>query len=263
MRTVNLSSGSKGNSTFVESEMAKILIDDGLSYLEIKSRLSKINVGPSEIDAILLTHEHVDHIGGVQVFLKKNKNTKVYIPLFVKEYNIKSILSLPETQIEWYRTSDFFIKDVTISSFILPHDSKFCVGYSLYFSGRKVSIATDLGFISDEVINYLSKSNVLYLESNHDETLLLKNPKYPAKTKKRILSNVGHLSNVTSGHAIAKLVKTGVLQVVLSHLSEENNTPVLAYTTVKRVLSEHGIIEGKNVCVDVAYQHKIGTIFNL
>lgn len=263
MRTVNLSSGSKGNSTFVESEMAKILIDDGLSYLEIKSRLSKINVDPSEIDAILLTHEHVDHIGGVQVFLKKNKNTKVYIPLFVKEYNIKSILSLPDAQIEWYRTSDFFIKDVTISSFILPHDSKFCVGYSLYFSGRKVSIATDLGFISDEVINYLSKSNVLYLESNHDETLLLKNPKYPAKTKKRILSNVGHLSNVTSGQAIAKLVKTGVLQVVLSHLSEENNTPVLAYTTVKRVLSEHGIIEGKNVCVDVAYQHKIGTIFNL
>lgn len=262
MRTVNLSSGSKGNSTYVESLEAKILIDDGLSYQNIKSRLTQIGVEPSDIDAILLTHEHVDHIGGILSFLKKNKNTKVYIPAFVKNYEIPSILALPSNQIEWYKTSDFFIKDVTVSSFLLPHDSKFCVGYSLYFSAIKVSIATDLGFMSNETLHYLEGSNILYLESNHDENLLIKNPKYPAKTKKRILSNLGHLSNISSGNAISKLVKTGVLQVVLSHLSEENNSPMLAYSTVKKILSDNGIIEGKHVCVDVAYQHKVGTIFN-
>ncbi len=262
MRTVNLASGSKGNCTYIESREAKILIDEGLSYTSIKQRLKQINVEPYEIDAILLTHEHTDHIGGIANFLKRNKTTKVYIPLFVKTYDIPGINALPYNQIEWYKTSDFFIKDMTISSFLLPHDSKFCVGYSVYFDNKKVSIATDLGFVSDKVLSYIAGSNVLFLESNHDENLLLKNPKYPAKTKKRILSNEGHLSNITCGHTLAKLVKTGVVQVVLSHLSQENNTPMLAYSTVKNILARYGIIEGKNICVDVAYQDKVGTIFN-
>ena len=263
MRTVNLASGSKGNSTYFESNEAKILVDDGLTYTNIKDRLSQIGVLPNEIDAILLTHEHTDHLGGVATFLKKNPNTKVYIPSFVKGLYLSGILALPQNQIEWYRTSDFFIKDVTISCAILPHDSNFCVGYSLYFGGVKCSIATDLGEIKQEIIDFLAGSTILYLESNHDEHLLMQNPKYPAVTKKRILGSHGHLSNSTCGYAICKLVPTGVKQVVLSHLSEENNTPVLAYTTTKRILGEHNIIEGKHVCVDVAFQSKVGTIFNL
>lgn len=263
MRTVNLSSGSKGNCTYIESSQARILIDDGLSYINLKQRLTQIGVDPSSIDAILLTHEHTDHLGGINSFLKKNKNTKVYIPAFAKDFCISGIMELPQTQIVWFSTSDFFIKDITISCFVLPHDSKFCVGYSLYFSQRKISIATDLGYISDDVINCLAGSNILYLESNHDEHLLMKNPKYPMKTKKRILSNKGHLSNNACAHALAKLVPSGVVQVVLSHLSEENNTPNLAYSTIKSILKDYGIVEGKNVFVDVAYQYKVGTIFNL
>lgn len=263
MKTVNLSSGSKGNCTYVESAMAKILIDEGLSFANIKQRLNEIEVEPSQIDAILLTHEHSDHLGGIGCFLKKSKNTKVYIPSFVKNYYISSIAALPQDQIIWFDSSDFFIKDVTVSCFILPHDSQFCVGYSLYFEGQKVSIATDLGVISDKVIDCLASSTILYLESNHDEHLLMQNPKYPMVTKKRILSNKGHLSNTTCGYAICKLVETGVKQVVLSHLSEENNTPNLAYSTIKEILQKNNIIEGKNVCIDVAYQNKIGTIFYL
>lgn len=263
MRAVNLSSGSKGNCTFIESDNAKILIDNGLTLTNLQSRLAVIGVDANQIDAILLTHEHGDHIYGIKAFLRKNKKAKVYIPSFVQNYDIAGILALPQSQIEWFTTSDFFIKDLTISSFVLPHDSKFCVGYSVICGGKKVSIATDLGFVSNSTLANLSNSDILFFESNHDECLLRKNPKYTARLKKRILSNAGHLSNTACGQAIVNLVRSGVKQVVLSHLSEENNTPILAYTTVKNILAQNGIIEGDNVCVDVAFQDRVGTIFNL
>ena len=263
MRVVSLASGSRGNCTYIESEQAKILVDNGLTLIGIESRLNAINVNANEIDAILLTHEHGDHLYGIKPFLRKYKNAKVFIPAFVQNYAISSICALPQKQVEWFVSSDFFIKDLTISSFILPHDSKFCVGYRFICQGKKVSVATDLGFVSNQTLGKLSASDVLFLESNHDESLLAKNPKYTARLKKRILSNHGHLSNVSCGRALIPLVRSGVKQVILSHLSEENNTPLLAYNTIKNVLATDGIVEGEHVCVDVAFQDKIGTIFNL
>lgn len=263
MRVVSLASGSKGNSTFIQSKKANILIDDGLSLMDLEKRLKKIDVDPNSIDAILLTHEHIDHIKGVKFFLKKHRNTKVYIPSFVKDLCIPTISSFPSGQIEWFEHPKFKLKDVRICCFVLPHDSNFCVGYSLYLGNKKISIATDLGYVAPSVLKNLAGSDILFFESNHDEGLLLQNPKYPPKTKRRILSEVGHLSNVACGEAIATLAKTGVSQVVLSHLSEENNTPQLAYTTVKNILLKYGIKEGENLCVDVAFQNHIGTIFTL
>ena len=263
MRVVNLSSGSKGNCTFVETNKAKILIDDGLSLANLKSKLNEISVNVLEIDAILLTHEHSDHIYGIKTFLKTNKSAKVYIPAFVEAMGLPSIFAFPPSQVVWFTSSTFFIKDCLVNAFVLPHDSRFCVGYSIVCENRKISIATDLGFVSKETLKNLENSDILYLESNHDEKLLIKNPKYTAHLKKRILSNNGHLSNSASAQAICYLVKNGVKQIVLAHLSEENNTPELAYSTVKAILFKNGIIEGEHVCVDVAYQNKIGTIFNL
>ena len=263
MRVVNLSSGSKGNSTYIETTQAKILVDDGISFSNLKNRLDQISVNPLEIDAILLTHEHSDHLYGIKTFLKKNKLAKVYIPAFVQNYCLPSIFEFPPSQVVWFTNSTFFIKDVLVNAFVLPHDSHFCVGYNLVSENRKISIATDLGFVSLDTLKNLENSDILFLESNHDEKLLIKNPKYSAHLKKRILSNNGHLSNVASAQAICSLVKKGVKQVVLAHLSEENNTPELAYSTVKAVLLKNGIIEGEHVCVDVCYQDKIGTIFNL
>lgn len=263
MKVVNLSSGSKGNSTYIQTNQAKILIDDGISFANLKSRLEQINVSPLAIDAVLLTHEHSDHIYGIKTFLKKNKQAKVYIPAFVQSMGLPSIFEFPPSQVVWFSSSTFFIKDALISAFVLPHDSHFCVGYSVISENRKVSIATDLGYVSNETLANLENSDILFLESNHDEKLLLKNPKYSAHLKKRILSNNGHLSNITSAETICYLVKKGVKQVVLSHLSEENNTPELAYSTVKQILFKNGIIEGEHVFIDVAYQNKIGTIFDL
>lgn len=262
MKAVSIASGSKGNCTYIESEHASVIIDNGLSLSMLEDRLKTAGIDPNRIDAILLTHEHRDHLYGVKPFLKKYKNAKVYIPSFVQNYCISGIMALPQSQIEWYESSDFFIKDITISAFILPHDSCYCVGYSLFIKERKITIATDLGIISAQTLGHLAGSDILYLESNHDEELLKKNVKYSALLKKRILSSEGHLSNMSCGEALVKLVPTGVKQVILSHLSEENNTPSLAYNTVKKILERHGIIEGQNICVDVAFQHQIGTIFN-
>lgn len=263
MKTVNLASGSKGNSTYVESKEAKILIDDGLSLRQIEGRLKKIGVLPEEIDAIFLTHEHSDHLYGVRFFLKKYTNCKLFVPEIAKELNISSILSLNEEQIEWFNKKVFMYKDIKVCPFVLPHDSNFCVGYSFIFSNIKVSYATDLGFVSDDTLKSLMGSKVLYLESNHDENILSQNPKYPLHTKKRILGKWGHLSNITCANTLVKLYPSGVEQVILSHLSMENNSPELAYNTVKNILQKNGIIEGKNIFVDVAFQNNVGTIFEL
>ncbi len=262
MKAVNIASGSKGNCTLIQSNLATILIDDGLSVKNLEEKLKQININPNSIDAILLTHEHSDHIYGVKSFLKKYKNAKVYIPSFAQNYYISSIMTLPIQQVEWYTNSDFFIKDVTISSFILPHDSHFCVGYSLYVGNNKITVATDLGFTSADTLKNLAGSDILFLESNHDVELLKRNVKYTAQLKKRILSNNGHLSNVACAEALISLVKTGVKQAILCHLSEENNTPELAYNTVKTLLQRQGIIEGEHICVDVAFQNQVGTLFN-
>lgn len=263
MKTVSLSSGSKGNSIFVSGGGVKVLIDDGLTLINIEERLKRIGENGDDIDAILLTHEHCDHLSGVKNFLKKHKNTKIFIPAFVKEMALDCIIALPLKQVEWFDSSDFQVKDLQVSCFLLPHDSNYCVGYSLKCDGKKVSVATDLGFVSNDTLRSLAGSDILFLESNHDESLLRQNLKYPAKTKKRILSDNGHLSNLACGLAIVSLAPSGLKQVVLSHLSGDNNTPNLAYSTVKKILLEHGIDEGKHLCVDVAFQNEIGTIFNL
>lgn len=262
MRCVSVASGSKGNCIYVESQLSAVLIDNGLSLKSLEAKFKELNINPNKIDAILLTHEHTDHLYGVKAFLNKYKKVKVYIPSFAQNFCLPSLIVLPQKQVEWYSVSDFFIKDITVSSFILPHDSHFCVGYSLLVGDKKISVATDLGKMSNQILGNLSRSDILFIESNHDEQLLKSNVKYTARLKKRILSSQGHLSNRSCGEALVYLVKTGVKQVVLSHLSEENNTPLLAYTTVKNVLKENGIIEGDNVCVDVAFQNQVGTVFN-
>ena len=262
MKAVSIASGSKGNCIFVSSNNTKILIDNGLSLKTLETKLKSIDINPAEIDAILLTHEHNVHLYGVKPFLNKYKNAKIYIPSFAQNFCLPGLIALPQKQIVWYTSSDFFIKDITISSFILPHDSNFCVGYSLLVGDKKVTVATDLGFISSQTMANLNNSDILFLESNHDEQLLRNNVKYTARLKKRILSNHGHLSNKSCGEALVHLVKTGVKQVVLAHLSQENNTAILAYNTVKKILGENGIVEGEHICVDVAFQDRVGTIFN-
>ena len=261
MKIVTLGSGSKGNCTLVSTDVVTILIDAGLPIFEIESKLISLGISPSNVDAILITHEHSDHIKSVDRFSKKY-GTKVYAHKLewpALEQKLKMVL--PENKFV-FDDNDFFVGDLTISNFKLSHDSAYCVGYSIYNQGAKFSIATDLGFCPQNVIEKLKGSNIVLLEANHDENLLANNPRYTIALKRRILSNKGHLSNKSSADVISQLVG-GTHQIILAHLSEENNTPALAYSQIKTFLAQKGIIEGKNIFIDVATQHQMGNIFEI
>jgi phosphoribosyl 1,2-cyclic phosphodiesterase len=155
----------------------------------------------------------------------------------------------------------FRIGDITVTPIPLSHDSNFCFGYTFERGAAKISIATDLGFIDDDVIAKMEHSQIVLLESNHDITQLNNNKKYSPFLKRRILGATGHLSNPQCAAAVYKLYQSGLTQVVLAHLSRENNSPNTAYTTVCEFLKRNGVTEGEDIWVDVALQDTVGRVF--
>lgn len=261
MKIVNLGSGSKGNCTLISGAGTVVLIDAGLSLVEIETKLDILGVSPSYINGILITHEHSDHIKSIGKFSKK-----YHVPVYahLDEWPIleNKISGMTPNLKFGFTEQNFRIGGLTISPFKLSHDANMCVGYSVITNGAKFSIATDLGTYTKDIIEKLKGSQLVMIEANHDENLLLNNPNYPLILKKRILSNKGHLSNIQSAEVIAQLVG-GTNQIILSHLSEENNSPALAYNTIKSILAEKGIEEGKHIFIDVAYQHQMSNIFEI
>ena len=231
MRAVNLSSGSDGNLTYIESENVKLLVDIGLSCKETEKRLDLLNVSGNQIDAILITHEHSDHIKGLDVFASKYK-TNVYAHIDGWPAINSKIYKIEDKQKWSFSSSPFKIGDIVVTAFKVPHDSACCVGYTFVCGGKKISIATDLGKIDKQILDIISGSQLIYLESNHNIQMLKENPHYSNILKNRIMSNYGHLSNKSSAQAIKYLSQTGVKQIVLSHLSKENNRPDIAYQEV-------------------------------
>ncbi len=262
MRIITLASGSKGNCTLVETDKLKILIDAGLCLRELENRLRLAGVNPQDINAIFISHEHSDHIKGVASFSKKY-GTKIIAN--INEWHIleQKLLGVNDKNKIYFENNNFKIADLEVDAFSLSHDSNSCYGYSFTNDGNKMSIATDLGFCPKSVIDNLKGSRLLILEANHDVGTLNNNPNYPMYLKKRILSNKGHLNNTASSEVIKQLVGCGLEQVVLAHLSEENNSPSLAFNSVKQELSKSGIIEGTHLFIDVASQTQNGNNFNL
>lgn len=251
MRIVNLSSGSDGNLTYIETPSTKILVDAGLSCREIEKRLSLLNLKGNQIDAILITHEHSDHIKGLNNFAAKF-NTKIYAHNDEWEILSSKLNKITNSQKHFFDSFPFKINDLDISAFKLPHDSVCCVGFTIKNCNKKVSLLTDLGNVDTGILQNAFGSQLVYLEANHDIKLLKNNINYPTTLKQRILSKVGHLSNIASAEAINLLAQNGTRQIVLSHLSTENNDPFLAYTTIKEHLLSKGIVEGENIKIDVA-----------
>jgi len=261
MRVCNLGSGSRGNSTYIESQSAKILVDCGLPIKQMELRLQMLGVEPSLIEAIFITHEHSDHIQALAQFVKKY-NTKVYI----HSEDMNAVLEKQKiklTDIVCFDCVDFLFKDLIVSPFTLSHDSAYCVGYSFSSYGQKMSIATDTGYLPVQAMNVMLGSDLIYIESNHNEKLLLNNQSYSAYLKKRILSRFGHLSNVDCANAIFELFKGGTTQFVLSHLSEKNNTPTVAINDVSSRLLEFGVVVNSDVYLDVASQDNVGTLYEI
>ena len=236
----NLYSGSSGNSTYVATENTKILVDAGVSCNKIVKALEEINVELDDIDAIIITHEHSDHTGGLKIISKK-----YHIPIFAnaKTWKMMKSLDISENlQFTFSTNSDFEIGDFKIHTFSIPHDAADPCGFSIYAEDKKITISTDIGHITDGILHQMENSDVLLLEANYDEETLKCGP-YPYQLKKRIMSDEGHLSNESASKAISYLSKNNVSNIILGHLSKENNFPELAYQTVLNELQENG-----NIC---------------
>ena len=234
----SLYSGSSGNSLFVESDNTKVLIDVGLSCKKIEEALVSIEENLSSIDAILITHEHSDHIKGLSTISKKYD-----IPVYATKKTFDAMPSqkekIPIKNINFFNVNEKFnIKNLEINPFSIPHDAADPCGFNISDNENKLSIATDIGHMTNPILKNLEGSKLVLLESNYD-TEVLKCCKYPFNLKARIAGSNGHLSNTIAGKTISYLLKNSNLHTaLLGHLSKESNFPELAYqTTIDEIIT--------------------------
>ena len=248
-----LFSSSGGNSVYIGCGEDGILIDVGMSAKQTDIALHNIGVDPETIKAIFITHEHSDHVKGLRVFASKHK-IKIYATkgtaFYLDNYELteaKGGLSCEVIDDKGFEAGSIFVKPFRTS-----HDARESCGYTVETpDGRKISLATDLGYITDTVHNAISGSDLVMLESNHDIRMLENGP-YPYQLKERILSNKGHLSNDACAEEAVKLIENGTTRLFLGHLSKENNFPELAYQTTYAALSQAGMQEDNDYILKVA-----------
>ena len=235
-----LASGSRGNTSLVESSQARILVDAGISCRETFKRLKSIGVDPRTISAILITHEHADHVGGLATLAKK-----LNVPVFMtgatheawkRSQRDETGETKPLARFElFFAGRSFQVADITVTPFTIPHDAADPVGFTFRAEGTKIAIATDLGYMPASVCDHLRKCDVLVIESNHDVEMLRVGP-YPWSVKQRVMSRVGHLSNDSLAQFFAKHYDGGASYILLAHLSEQNYHPEVARKAAENAL---------------------------
>lgn len=243
---INLASGSRGNCTLISSNGTNLLVDAGISPSEIKKRLP---VPPESISAVFVTHEHIDHVRGLSGFCKEFS-----VPAFVHGKVVHAIEERAELSPEHlaeFGDMPFEFRDLKVTPFRIPHDTVYPVGFTFSDGEFTSGVATDLGRVTDGVVNNLSPCDTLLIESNHDVHMLLSG-KYPPHLKRRIMGNLGHLSNEDCADLIVRLAGKRLRNVMLGHLSENNNTPRLAYTTTEKMLSINGFTVNGDVFLSTA-----------
>ncbi|MBS0656481.1 MAG: MBL fold metallo-hydrolase [Verrucomicrobia bacterium] len=233
-----LASGSKGNCIYVGTKKTKILIDAGLSTKAICERLSTINVDITEIQAILISHEHGDHIQGLKVL-----SNRYNIPIIANAQTAAAIVEHFHIQPKFklFITGEpFRFGDIEIHPFSIQHDARDPVAFTLRFDSLKIGVCTDLGFVTSLVANHLTNCNLLYVEANHKPSMVHASSR-PMIYKQRVLGRSGHLSNEACGELVAHIAHDGLKQVYLAHLSSECNTPEVAHGTVSEILLAAGM----------------------
>ena len=240
-----LASGSSGNSSFLATSKTRVLIDAGLSVRELTKRLAEIGESVDDLDAVLITHEHTDHVAGLARLVRaraRKKNSKplqVFVSrLTAPQLDWEGMEALP---VETFQAgSGWMVGNVTVESFTIPHDAVDPVGFCLRAEGIKIGIATDLGYMPDSIRVHLRRTQILLLESNHDLDMLKVGP-YPWSVKQRVMSRNGHLSNMVTCDFLEKDLDGGVQELILGHLSEHNNHPEIVRMGAEQSLERRGI----------------------
>lgn len=250
-RLCPLFSGSSGNSYYIGNENEGILVDAGRSAKQIENALKNNGLDIASVKAIFVTHEHIDHVKGVRVLASRH-NIKVY----ATQGTLSALDDMGELNdkyaYEVISADGNEVSGMRIKSFATSHDCRESCGYVINTAdNRSIAVATDLGYISDEVRNAVSGCDTVVIESNHDISMLQNGP-YPYLLKRRVLSDSGHLSNDSCSAELAKFVENGTTRIVLAHLSEQNNFPDLAYVTSQSALTQAGMVEKKDFILTVA-----------
>ena len=258
MQLCPLFSGSSGNASLIRANNTTVLIDAGVSASAIEAELQKLHVHPGQIDAIVVTHEHIDHIRGIGALSRKYD-----LPVYANSGTWQAMGKMvgriqPKNQRVFQSNGDFYIRDIGLYPYIISHDAAEPVGYCITCRGHKVSFLTDLGRFTNKLLEIIAGSDLVLVESNHDVEMLKSGP-YPAALKRRISSDKGHLSNEDAAKAVVMLANTGVRGVILGHLSQQNNRETLALETVKKALSENG----ERMGVAVARRDGLSGIYSL
>ena len=234
MRLCSIASGSSGNCIYIGSETTHILVDTGISGKRTESGLKEIGLCAKDLDGILITHEHIDHISGLGVLSRKYN-----IPIYATKGTINAIRkcrSIGEIDTDLFcRVSEderLQIKDLTIHPMKISHDAAQPVGYRISYGREKVAVCTDIGVYNDYTVECLKGLDAVVIEANHDVRMLQTGP-YPYPLKQRILGDRGHLSNENCGRLLCRILHDGMKHIVLGHLSKENNIPELAYEAVR------------------------------
>ena len=259
MRFCSLASSSKGNCHIVYDDDEILLVDMGISLKDLEEKFNRLKLNMNNISGVIISHEHSDHTKGVLSLVRKY-NVPVYCHYdaadrIIEKCKISSLCVVRFNEIK-FKVGNFYVEPFKVS-----HDV-FCVGFNISEKTNKISIVTDLGYTTNEIVEKLYDSRLVVLEANHDEQMVINGSYHPA-LKQRVLSKVGHLSNISSARVIAELAQHGVRQVLLAHLSEENNTPTLCYSTICDYLDSVGVVPNVNIKIDIAKPYGVGPIFRL
>ena len=254
MQVYTLASGSGGNCTLVKDNDIAVLIDAGISMKRITASLSEFGLKPNQLSGILITHEHSDHICGLNTLIK-HYDIPIFAPRTVANHLTCSIAGVEDYLTVLKTGQDYSICGLNVYPFLTPHDTPESVGYRV--TGSSVfGYCTDFGHITDEIVEGLSGVDAAVIESNHDIEML-RSGTYPFVLKRRILSDNGHLSNEDCGKLALELFKRGTRQLVLGHLSRENNRPEIAYSCVSKALTAEGIDAQRDIELKVAPEKEI------
>ncbi len=262
MKFCSLFSGSSGNSLFVSANQTRLLIDSGLSGIKIQKALNKIDEEAKSLKGILITHEHRDHICGVGV-LSRRFDLPIYANAKTWQAMAGHLGKIADHNIRHFNFNDeLIIDDLEITAFKTSHDAAESCGFIINDGKKRIGVATDTGVVTPEMIDALGVCQLAIVESNHDINMLDAGF-YPFHLKQRIKSKYGHLSNELAGNLVKALIDKGTDRIVLAHLSQENNFPLLAYETSARILTQAGMDLKKDVQLSVAKRSDVSEIIEL
>ncbi len=259
----SLYSGSSGNCGYLAAGNTRILVDAGLSGRQIEEAIARVGGTLEGVSGILITHEHSDHVKGAGILSRK-----YHIPIYANERTWDAMSrslgkTAPELRRVFRTDEDFCVGDILARPFGIPHDAAEPVGYRFYAGRASVSVATDMGYVRKSVLQAVAGSDLVLWESNHDIEMLRHNPHYSSALKQRILGRHGHLSNEAAAEGILRLTETGVRQIILGHLSGENNTPELAMNVSLSALERAGVRMGEELSLDMAWRDRPGSVYTI